>query len=277
MKGRLRPEANDALLRTTDVCLCLISDSSQLCATDRPSGVVNLTISTATKSGYFLNSCSTALLKRRISFSLSHIQATCSLPELTHLPTVALIESICSWMLVSAATFSGSVTSTPSSDKATPAISPTNRIGILRISVPSRIRTAQTGRVPNIALLLTNRQCRLWVAVSMGRRNTRTKPRHSGFGPEGLTRLSKVLERQLIPVNELVARKIGLRREPLSEQAIRVVLGTRLPLFPRIGTRRPCESLATTLIQRIFARQWLSDKVLRRPVEIAVISCPSQR
>ena len=92
----------------------------------------------------------------------------------------------------------------------------------------------------------------LWVAVSMGRRNTRTKPRHSGFGPEGLTRLSKVLERQLIPVNELVARKIGLRREPLSEQAIRVVLGTRLPLFPRIGTRRPCESLATTLIQRHF-------------------------
>ncbi len=34
----------------------------------------------------------------------------------------------------------------------------------------------------------------LWVAVSTGRRNTRTKPRHSGFGPEGLTGLSKVLE-----------------------------------------------------------------------------------
>ncbi len=88
----------------------------------------------------------------------------------------------------------------------------------------------------------------LWVAVSMGQRNTRTKPHHSGFGPEGLTRLSKVLEQRLIPVNEGVARRIGLRREPLSEQAIRVDVKTRLPLFPRIGTRRPCESLAITLI-----------------------------
>ena len=84
----------------------------------------------------------------------------------------------------------------------------------------------------------------------MGRRNTRTKPRHSGFRPEGLTRLSKVLEQQLIPVNERAARKTGSRREPLSEQAIRVVVGTRLQVFPRIGTRRPCESPATTLIQR---------------------------
>jgi hypothetical protein len=91
-------------------------------------------------------------------------------------------------------------------------------------------------------------------AVSMGRRNTRTKPRHSGFGPEGLTRLSKVLEQQLIPVNERVARKIGSHREPLSEQAIRVVVGTGLPVIPRIGTRRPCESLAIALIQRHFHR-----------------------
>jgi hypothetical protein len=88
----------------------------------------------------------------------------------------------------------------------------------------------------------------------MGRRNTRTKPRHSGFGPEGLTRLSKVLQQQLIPVNEPVARKIGSHREPLSEQAIWVVVGTRLPVIPRIGTRRPCESLAITLIQRHFRR-----------------------
>ena len=88
----------------------------------------------------------------------------------------------------------------------------------------------------------------------MGRRNTRPKPRHSGFGPEGLTRLSKVLEQQLIAVNERVARKIGSRREPLSEQVIRVVVGTRLPVFPRIGTRRPYESLAITLIQR-YIRQ----------------------
>ena len=86
----------------------------------------------------------------------------------------------------------------------------------------------------------------------MGQRNTRTKSRHSGFGPEGLTRLFKVLEQQLIPMNERVARRIGSRREPLSEQAIRVVVETRLPLFPRIGTRRPCESLAITLIQRHF-------------------------
>ena len=89
-------------------------------------------------------------------------------------------------------------------------------------------------------------------AVSMGQRNTRTKAHHSSFGPEGLTRLSKVLEQQLIPVNERIARKIDSRREPLSEQAIRVVVGTKLPLFPRIGTRRPCESLAITLIQRHF-------------------------
>ena len=86
----------------------------------------------------------------------------------------------------------------------------------------------------------------------MGRRNTCTKPRHSGFGPERLTRLSKVLEQQLTRVNERVARKIGWRREPLSEQAIRLVVGTRLPVFPWIGTRRPCESLAITLIQRHF-------------------------
>ncbi len=84
----------------------------------------------------------------------------------------------------------------------------------------------------------------------MGRRNTHTKLRHSGFGPEGLTRLSKVLEQQLIPVNERVAREISSRREPLSEQAIRVVVRTRLRVFPWIGTRRPCESLAITLIQR---------------------------
>ena len=44
------------------------------------------------------------------------------------------------------------------------------------------------------------------------------------------------------------------RREALSEQAIRVVVETRLPLLPRIGTRRPCESLAITLIQRHFRR-----------------------
>ena len=69
---------------------------------------------------------------------------------------------------------------------------------------------------------------------------------------EGLTRLFKVLEQQLIPMNERVARRIGSRREPLSEQAIRVVVETRLPLFLRIGTRRPCESLAITLIQRHF-------------------------
>ena len=86
----------------------------------------------------------------------------------------------------------------------------------------------------------------------MGRRNTRIKPRDSGFGPEGLTRLSKVLQQQLIAVNERVARKIGSRREPLSEQAIWIVVGTRLPVFPRIGTRHPCESLAITLIQRHF-------------------------
>ena len=42
------------------------------------------------------------------------------------------------------------------------------------------------------------------------------------------------------------------RREALSEQAIRVVVETRLPLLPRIRTRRPCESLAITLIQRHF-------------------------
>ena len=89
-------------------------------------------------------------------------------------------------------------------------------------------------------------------AVSMGRRNTRTKPHDSGFDPEGLTRLSKVLEQQLIPVNERVARKIGWRREPLSEQAIRVVVGTRVLVFPRIETRRACESSAITLIQRHF-------------------------
>ena len=88
----------------------------------------------------------------------------------------------------------------------------------------------------------------------MGQRNTCTKRRHSGFGPEGLTGLSKVLEQQLVPVNERVARKIGSRREPLSEQAIRDVVGTRLPVFPRIGTRRPCESLAITLIQRHFRK-----------------------
>ena len=86
----------------------------------------------------------------------------------------------------------------------------------------------------------------------MGRRNTRTKPRRSGFGSEDLTRLSEVLAQQLIAVSERVARKIGCRREPLSEQAIRVAVGTRLPVFPRIGTRRPCESLAITLIQRHF-------------------------
>ncbi len=86
----------------------------------------------------------------------------------------------------------------------------------------------------------------------MGRRNTRTKPRHLGFRPEGLTRLSEVLEQQLISVNERVARKIGSRREPLSEQEVRVVVGTKLPVFPRIGTRRPLESLAITLIQRHF-------------------------
>ena len=86
----------------------------------------------------------------------------------------------------------------------------------------------------------------------MGRRNTRTKPRHSGFGPEGLTRLSKALQQQLIAVNEWVARKNGSRQKPLTEQAIRVVVGARLSVFPRIGTRRPCESLAITLIQRYF-------------------------
>jgi len=88
----------------------------------------------------------------------------------------------------------------------------------------------------------------------MGQRNTRTKQRHSGFGPEGLTRLPKVLEQQLMPVNERVARKIGSRREPLSGQAIRVVVWIRLPVFRRIGTRRPCESLANTLIHR-YLRQ----------------------
>ncbi len=92
----------------------------------------------------------------------------------------------------------------------------------------------------------------LLAAVSTGRCNTRTKPRHSGFGPEGLTGLSKVLEQQLIRVNERVARKIGSGREPLSEQAIRVVVGTRLRVFPWIGTRRRCESFAITLIQRHF-------------------------
>ena len=61
-----------------------------------------------------------------------------------------------------------------------------------------------------------------------------------------------MLEQQLIPVNERVARKIGSRRKPLSEQAIRVVVRTGLPVFPRIGTRRPCESLAITLIQQHF-------------------------
>ena len=93
----------------------------------------------------------------------------------------------------------------------------------------------------------------------MGRRNTRTKPRHSSFGPEGLTRLSKVLEQKLIPVNERVVRKIGAHREPLSEQAIRAVVGTRLPMFPRVGTRRPCESLAITLIQRHFRYVMISE------------------
>ena len=44
-------------------------------------------------------------------------------------------------------------------------------------------------------------------AVSMGRRNTCTKPRHSGCGPEGLAALSNVLEQQLVPVNEREARK----------------------------------------------------------------------
>ena len=77
------------------------------------------------------------------------------------------------------------------------------------------------------------------VAVSMGRRNTHTKPRHSGFGPEGLTRLSKGLGQQLIPVNERVALDIGSRPEPLFEQAIRVVVGTRLPVFQQIGIGVP--------------------------------------
>ena len=76
-------------------------------------------------------------------------------------------------------------------------------------------------------------------AVSMGRRNTRTKPRRSGFGSEGLTRLSEVLAQQLIAVNGRVARKVGSRRETLSELAIRVVAGTWLPVFQRMELGGP--------------------------------------
>ena len=76
-------------------------------------------------------------------------------------------------------------------------------------------------------------------AVSMGRRNTRMKPRGSGFGSEGLTRLSEVLAQQLIPVSGRVARKVGSRRETLSELAIRVVVGPRLPVFQRMELGGP--------------------------------------
>ena len=76
-------------------------------------------------------------------------------------------------------------------------------------------------------------------AVSMGRRNTRTKPRRSGFGSEDLTRLSEVLTQQLIAVNGRVARKVGSRRVTLSELAIRVVVGTWLPVFQRMELGGP--------------------------------------
>ncbi len=77
----------------------------------------------------------------------------------------------------------------------------------------------------------------------MGQRNTRTIPRYSGIGSEGLTRRSKVLAQQLVEVNGRVVRKVGSRRETLSELAIRVVVGTRLPVFQQMELGGPVSLL----------------------------------
>ncbi len=77
----------------------------------------------------------------------------------------------------------------------------------------------------------------------MGQRNTCTKPRRSGIGSEGITRLSKVLAQQLIEVNGRVVRKVGSRRETLSELAVRVVVGTRLPVFQQMELGGPVSLL----------------------------------
>ncbi len=77
----------------------------------------------------------------------------------------------------------------------------------------------------------------------MGQRNTRTKPRYSGIGSEGLTRRSKVLAHQLVEVNGRVVRKVGSRRGTLSELAIRVVVGTRLPVFQQMELGGPVSLL----------------------------------
>jgi hypothetical protein len=85
----------------------------------------------------------------------------------------------------------------------------------------------------------------------MDRRNTHTKPRHSGFGSGGCTRLFEALVLPLIAANGRVAR-VDSRRETLSELAIRDV-GDQVARVPGTGTRRPFEYLAIPLIQRLFS------------------------
>ncbi len=50
---------------------------------------------------------------------------------------------------------------------------------------------------------------------------------------------ASTLAQQLIEVNGRVVRKVGSRRETLSELAIQVVLGTRLPVFQQMELGGP--------------------------------------
>ena len=52
------------------------------------------------------------------------------------------------------------------------------------------------------------------MAVSMGRRNTRLKPRCLVFGLEGFAGASEELAQQLLPMSERRPRKVGSRGNP---------------------------------------------------------------
>jgi hypothetical protein len=73
----------------------------------------------------------------------------------------------------------------------------------------------------------------------------------SAFPCRRCTRLFEALVLQLLAVNGRVVRKVGLHRKTLSELASRDG-GGQVAGVPAKETRRPFESLAITLIQKLF-------------------------
>jgi hypothetical protein len=119
---------------------------------------------------------------------------------------------------------------------------------------------AAKGGPARLSFRPTARDRPVWVAVSMGRRNTCLKSYCLVFRPESFPGASDELAQQPLPIVERKAQKSRFTRETPVCTGDEAVSWTSLPVFPSISAWAPFESLDIALIQIHFRYVMTSEK-----------------